>query len=124
VTCSCIGKYRDFVKSLGACLCTKGYKPKDGKPNIDSPEDCEAEVANVCAANQEVNQLGECVNRDDPEACVSQCPEGKGTLVEGTGVCQCDIINDPVQVCDAKCQESKVRTGLTTDGLLKVDVPG
>lgn len=30
-TCSCIGKNRRFIKSIGACLCETGYKPKDGK---------------------------------------------------------------------------------------------
>jgi hypothetical protein len=30
LTCSCIGKNRRFVKSLGSCLCENSYKPKDG----------------------------------------------------------------------------------------------
>lgn len=102
----------------------KGYKPKDNKPNIDSIADCEAEVATVCAANQEVTQTGECVDVDDPDVCDSQCPDSKGRLVEGTGICQCDVIYDPTQVCNAECQANKVKTGLTKDGLLKVEVPG
>jgi hypothetical protein len=123
VTCECIGKYRTFIKSLGGCLCEKGFKPKDGKPNIDSVEDCEADVVEVCNDDQEVNQLGQCVDKDDTEVCLVHCPDGDGTLIPGTGTCKCGTIFDTEEVCNGKCQETRIRTGLTKKGILKVENP-
>lgn len=41
-TCKCVGKNRKFVKSMGACLCERGFQTKNAGPNQDSVEDCEA----------------------------------------------------------------------------------
>jgi hypothetical protein len=49
VTCECAAKNRKFVKSIGSCLCKRGFRPKDNKLNVDSVVDCEAEVEEVCA---------------------------------------------------------------------------
>lgn len=40
-TCKCVGKNREFVKSLGSCLCKRSFKTKGDGRNQDSVEDCE-----------------------------------------------------------------------------------
>ena len=47
-TCTCIGANRDFLKGSGSCLCSIGFKPKNNQPNVDSTEDCEQIVTEVC----------------------------------------------------------------------------
>jgi len=105
-TCECTGNFRTFVKSIGACLCQSGYKPKDDGPNVDSAIDCELEVKQTCPIEgQDVNIYGNCVDKEELKTiCISQCINGDGVLVEGTGLCQCDLINDTTEVCDTKCQ--------------------
>jgi hypothetical protein len=49
-TCECVGKYRAFIKSSGSCLCKRGYRPVSNRENLDSLEDCEADIKTPCAA--------------------------------------------------------------------------
>lgn len=62
-TCKCVGANRDFVKSLGSCLCSTGFTPKNGAANVDSNEDCEQLVKDSCAADQQVDLTGKCVSK-------------------------------------------------------------
>lgn len=54
LTCTCIGRNRIFVKSIGSCLCENGYKPKDGMSDGDSKSDCESIVKIPCSEGQTV----------------------------------------------------------------------
>lgn len=107
-TCGCIGLGRNYVKSIGACLCTKGYRPKNGADNIDSPEDCEADVKPVCPAGIPITIDGFCLNTPEEEAeyCDQYCAGG-GSVIDGTGMCGCYDINDPSEICDTTCQQTK-----------------
>jgi hypothetical protein len=100
VTCKCKGAHRTYIRSLGSCLCEKGYKPKDNAPEIDSALDCEAEVKPVCPPDQDVDAVGNCISDESQVDCSKQCPDGQGKLIKGTGVCRCDKINDVSEVCD------------------------
>ena len=73
-TCVCNGANRDFIKTGGQCLCATGYKPKDDLPNIDSNADCELISKKGCAANEDVNSTGYCVNATiSADICSKQC---------------------------------------------------
>lgn len=87
-TCTCNGLGRYFVKSRGACLCAKGYKPKNNQPNIDSSDDCEADVKPVCAPGQLITIDGLCLKTAEDERlyCDSYCVGG-GQVIAGTGMC-------------------------------------
>lgn len=76
--CECIGLGRNFIKSLGACKCSKGYRPKNDAENIDSAEDCEADVKPVCAAGQSITIDGNCLETADDEEkyCNRYCSGG------------------------------------------------
>ena len=60
-TCQCIGENRQFVKSIGACLCKQGYHPKNWNSTLaeedetDSTEDCEAKVTQTCRPDQDID---------------------------------------------------------------------
>jgi hypothetical protein len=86
LTCTCSGFGRNFIKSMGACFCKKGYKPKNDQPNDDSSEDCEAIVKQVCSEDQELTQDGNCLATADDEEkyCNRYCSTG-GFVVPGTG---------------------------------------
>lgn len=104
MTCQCLGANRKFIKSSGSCLCEAGYKPKnDGDPEADSKDGCELIVKPACAVGQEVDVEGRCVE-DPAVACEAQCGPAGGTLVEGTGVCECATIPDVEDVCNATCR--------------------
>jgi hypothetical protein len=47
-TCQCVGANRSFITGSGACLCQIGFQPKNNAANIDSAEDCEQIVDEVC----------------------------------------------------------------------------
>ena len=49
------------------------------------------------------------VSHDGQVDCTKQCPDGKGKLIKGTGVCRCDKINDVSEVCDQNCQDTVPR---------------
>ena len=103
-TCKCVGKNREFVKSLGSCLCERGYKTKNSGPNQDSVEDCEAQSKKTCTPGQDVDAYGQCIDpKEVGPICEKQCPKGTGKLVQGTGLCACDSITDTTQVCGIKC---------------------
>lgn len=78
IGCECIGLGRNFIKSLGACKCSKGYRPLNGADNIDSAEDCEADVKPVCDAGHSITIDGNCLKTDDDEEkyCNNQCVGG------------------------------------------------
>ena len=48
---------------------------------------------------------------------------GGGSVVSGTGMCQCFAINDAAEVCDATCQKTKPKTVITSDGMVRVTDP-
>eukprot|EP00347_Sterkiella_histriomuscorum_P024400 403331247 len=121
-TCSCIGKNRRFVKSIGACLCETGYKPKDGKADSDSVNDCEAKSKSTCADGQEIDIEGNCVASTEA-VCKTQCQSGNGTLIEGTGVCTCSSIVDPDQVCNTTCRAKQVKMVMQGSGNLTIYDP-
>lgn len=60
---------------------------------------------------------------DDTEVCLTHCPDGDGTLIPGTGTCKCGTIFDTEEVCNGSCQETRIKTGLTKKGILKVENP-
>lgn len=124
-TCECLGANRAFIKSLGACLCKQGYKPKNDKPNIDSAEDCEAIITGVCPPDQDVDLLGQCIDKaQQDEVCSKQCAPGvKGTIIPGTGLCECEKQNDILEVCDSTCQKSLQKSSLDANGKLTVYDP-
>ena len=107
--CTCIGLGRNFVKSIGGCKCSQGFRPKNNAPNVDSDEDCEADVKPVCAPGETITVDGYCLTsaEEEFEYCNSYCAGG-GSVIAGTGVCQCFDINDTDEVCDVSCQETKV----------------
>ena len=112
------------MRSLGSCLCKRGFKPKDGALNIDSIEDCEADVVPVCEPDQKIDQFGNCISAGQERAlCDIQCPFSGGSVVSGTGLCQCERINDISEVCDAKCKETLPVVKLSNDGILKIYDP-
>ena len=67
LSCSCRGLGRNFVKSLGACLCSKGYQPLNEEPNNDSGEDCERAVKPVCGTGELITIDGNCLKTADDE---------------------------------------------------------
>jgi hypothetical protein len=86
-TCTCLGKFRTFIKSTGSCLCQAGYKPKNGgDPEADAATDCELIVKEPCAVGVEADIEGNCVT-DSKALCESQCGSQGGELVPGTGLC-------------------------------------
>ena len=122
--CTCGALGRNFVKSLGACLCSKGYRPKNEADNVDSVEDCEADVKPVCEGGHEITIDGNClVTADDEEKYCNRFCAGGGQVVPGTGMCECLTINDADEICDAKCKKSKPVTEITSEGMLKVTNP-
>ena len=120
--CQCLGLGRNFRKSIGACTCGQGFKPKNDQPNIDSAEDCEAIVRNVCTADQLQTIDGNCITSEEDEEryCNRYC-SGGGSIVPGTGMCECDAINMPEESCDAQCQKTRVKTYTTQEGMLVVN---
>lgn len=124
LSCNCIGLGRNFIKSLGACKCSKGYRPKNGADNIDSAEDCEADVKPVCAAGQAITIEGNCLETaDDEEKYCSRYCSGGGKVLAGTGMCECFDIFDTDEICDAKCQETKPITVINEKGNLNITDP-
>lgn len=125
-TCECIGQFRTFVKSLGSCLCEAGYRPKNNMPDIDSSEDCELITQTACPIGSDVNIEGECVSSalQAEEICEVQCKnDNGGVLIEGTGTCQCNTIQDVDSVCDSECQKTSPKSKLNANGLLEVTDP-
>lgn len=119
-TCTCRGAHRRFIKSTGSCLCEAGYKPKNGADaSADSASGCELLVKAACAAGVQVDVEGNCVT-DPAAACRKQCGARGGSLVEGTGLCQCTVVQDPETVCDANCRKSQVTASLSADGKLEL----
>lgn len=112
------------MKSIGGCKCSQGFRPKNNAPNVDSDEDCEADVKPVCAPGETITVDGFCLTsaEEEFEYCNSYCAGG-GSVIAGTGVCQCFDINDTDEVCDVSCQETKVQTKITRSGMLKVTDP-
>jgi len=119
-TCECIGAHRNFVKSLGVCYCAPGFKPKDQLPEGDSIFDCELIVKQACEIGFMDNGMGECIEstvESDKEKCgPSQCSSGEGTLLAGTGQCQCSEINDLASVCDDTCIATTPKVTLDKSG--------
>lgn len=76
-TCTCIGKNRKFVQTMGSCLCESGFKPKDGKADQDDVSDCESSVKPTCTEGQSVTLIGDCVTNDD-DICIKQCNNQTG----------------------------------------------
>ncbi|CDW71824.1 gcc2 and gcc3 domain-containing protein [Stylonychia lemnae] len=114
-TCSCIGKNRRFAKSIGACLCESGFKPKDGKSDSDSIVDCEANNKQTCADGQEIDLEGYCVDSED-SICKAQCDGSNGSIVSGTGLCSCSSLVVADQVCDATCRSKQPTATLDSSG--------
>lgn len=116
-TCTCVGRFRRFVKSSGSCLCGRGYQPKNKAPNKDSLADCEAEVQRICSPSEDVDLNGKCISKQEQgDICKKQCYPGNGKMVEGTGLCECDKIQDLSKVCGSKCQQTTTRTYMDKDG--------
>jgi len=103
--CTCGGIGRNYIKSSGSCMCSKGYRPKNDADNIDSPDDCEADIKPVCAAGESITIEGNCLVTKDDESkyCERYCSVGGGSVVDGTGMCECFSINDTAEICDSKC---------------------
>jgi hypothetical protein len=81
-TCQCVGKYRVFIKSSGSCLCKRGFRPIQGRPNVDSLEDCEADIKAPCPAGQTIDGVGDCQTPElEAEKCSRQCVDGSGKFV-------------------------------------------
>jgi hypothetical protein len=120
-----VGANRDFVKGTGACLCTIGFQPKNNLPNLDSTEDCEEIVTNVCTADQQTSVTGECLDADQQVAeCNKQCPGSGGTMITGTGLCQCSQITDVDEICNANCQKNTVvKSSLNAKGQMTLENP-
>jgi len=89
--CQCIGLGRNFIKSIGACLCSKGYVPLNDAPNVDSGDDCEADIKPVCGPGELITVDGECLKSADDENlyCNDFCATG-GSVIPGTGMCSCN----------------------------------
>jgi hypothetical protein len=66
-----------------------------------------------------VDVEGNCV-KDAKSLCKSQCGDDGtgegGTVVEGTGLCQCSVVQDVDAVCDAECRASAIKVTLQPDG--------
>lgn len=103
-SCGCVGYGRNFAKSIGACLCTKGFKAKNDADNVDSAEDCEADVKQVCGPEESITIDGECLKTaEDEEIYCNRYCQGGGQVLSGTGMCSCFEINDPTEICDLGC---------------------
>jgi hypothetical protein len=121
-TCQCVGKYRVFIKSSGSCLCGRGFRPVQGKENVDSLEDCEADIKAPCPAGEVLDGEGNCLGPEaEADVCARQCVDGKGKFVQGTGLCACEQINDQSEVCNASCQATVPKLTMSRDGMLTVD---
>jgi hypothetical protein len=123
----CLGASRSFIKSTGSCLCQAGYRPKNGADETkDSGDDCELIVKETCAAGQEVDVEGNCVE-DATALCTAQCGDAGvvegGGLVQGTGLCECATVQDADAACDATCRGAALEVTLGDTGLVTLKDP-
>ncbi|CEM37955.1 unnamed protein product [Vitrella brassicaformis CCMP3155] len=114
-TCDCVGANRAYQILDGRCVCRPGYRFYDEELNdastVDSPIECQPIVLPRCdgprtsgiyqmdttardSITGECEDLGNCPN----------CPEGRGRLLVETGVCDCDLKENPDIVCDEQCR--------------------
>ena len=85
-TCECMGKFRAFQTSDGACRCKSGYMFYDeadrGQSDENSDKDCQSIVRGRCTQHQiRLASSGVCV---DPSSysCTSQCSGVDGKIDE------------------------------------------
>lgn len=74
--------------------------PDGSDPNVDSADDCEEEIYQRCADDEELDANGVCRALDD---CSAECDGGAGSIIEGIGTCQCEDIVSVDDICDATC---------------------
>jgi len=58
------------------------------------------------------------ITPEDEEIYCNRYCTGGGKVVPGTGMCECLSINDPAEICDAKCLATKPIPKITADGML------
>lgn len=68
--------------------------------------------------------VGKCISTGNyAQTCQEQCGADGGTLVQGTGVCQCNKIQVVDQVCDDNCRAKRIKVVLNSDGTVSMYDP-
>ena len=122
-SCTCSSQTRVYLKSSQSCVCKAGYQyidfNGDDLSDQDGAGDCSRIIYPRCAATQVRDELGNCRSASD---CEASCG-GKGLRNSGTGICQCQNIQDVNGVCDPACQQSSSTVSVTSQGLLAITDP-
>jgi hypothetical protein len=83
-------------------------------------------VKEACAAGQEVDVEGNCV-ADAAALCAAQCGDAGvaegGGIVQGTGLCECAVVQDADAACDATCRAAQLSVTLEESGQVTLRDP-
>ncbi|KAJ9462458.1 Cytadherence high molecular weight protein 2, partial [Diplonema papillatum] len=113
--CECFGANRVFQPSDKSCICKPNFIYYDENFRLtdeDSRIACQERILDRCPPGQVRSAAGSCVA--DEDVLCRACPDGQGTVDTTVGICRCDSITLPNDVCDEVCQASA--STITIDG--------
>jgi len=113
LTCTCEGKNRVFQKADGKCVCKQYFISVMENDEEDSSYDCRPLLHERCSAGYLRDSFGKCVPQD---SCESECKGGKGKRTPGMGLCECESIVDPDEVCNSTCRANAVKMYISNKG--------
>ena len=106
--CDCFGANRVFQPSDKSCICKPNYiyyNENFRLSDSDSTIPCQERILSRCAPGTIRGSSGACIT-DTAQACKA-CPGQKGTVNANVGVCTCDVITFPNDVCNDACQATQ-----------------
>lgn len=104
--CSCLGLNRVFQATDGYCVCAPGHEFVDDafikRSEEDGVQACQPIVYTYCVSGQIRAADGSCITAGE----CAKCPDGTGTLIPRTGLCECSGLPTLEDVCNAECRRA------------------
>eukprot|EP01022_Parablepharisma_sp_SALTPOND_P023128 TRINITY_DN47_c0_g6_i1.p1 TRINITY_DN47_c0_g6~~TRINITY_DN47_c0_g6_i1.p1 ORF type:complete len:4331 (-),score=484.04 TRINITY_DN47_c0_g6_i1:2741-15733(-) len=112
-TCKCRGKDRVFQKADGMCVCKQYYTSVLEGDEEDSNYDCRPLLHERCSSGYLRDTFGKCVAQD---SCEQECKGAKGKRTPGIGLCECEVVQDPDEVCNSTCRAKAIKMHVNAKG--------
>jgi hypothetical protein len=108
-TCECVGAFRSFQTSDGACVCEAGYVFYDdsgAESTGDSRANCQPLVDERCGSGElRDSATRRCLSEEEATTfCNVFCDGSSLGYNTERGVCECSSLTDTDEVCDVACR--------------------
>ena len=95
-----------FQATDGYCVCAPGHEFVDDafikRSEEDGVQACQPIVYAYCVSGQTRAADGSCITAGE----CAKCPDGTGTLIPRTGLCECSGLPTLEDVCNAECRRA------------------